>query len=111
MTVRSSRGDTLILRDDVESDLPLLFCVSSQNSRFIMDMSGCKMWFQTKEKAWKWQQQSIFLPPLSKTTHLAVAKILDTGSIELADLKDSFLLHKPFWKYFAFISKRFFIKT
>lgn len=101
LTVNFERGDRLVLRDNMDSNLPPVLYVSDWNSRYTFDLKNCKMLRQEEENGWIWQQVPFKLPNMSEMSPLAVAQILDTGNSDLPDLNESYKLHKPLLEAFT----------
>lgn len=96
LAVKTSRGDSLILKDDKESNLPVVIYISSQNNRYIIDMNNLKVYIQIKKNnGWVWEESYFSLPHMSDMTYLTVQQIFNTGESDLASLAESFALHKP----------------
>lgn len=93
LTARFKNGSNVSLTSYPNGNSPIITEISSSNARYIGRESEGKAWLAKADSNWQWQEIEATIPPQSKITTLLTENILNKGTCNLVEYKESKKIH------------------
>jgi hypothetical protein len=100
LSANSNNGDLLTITSYENSDAPILIEIHSDNARCIINEKDGKALLSKKTNYWDWETIDFKTMYQSGLTHLAVEKLINTGTCDLVDYGSSMKLHQSILQSF-----------
>jgi hypothetical protein len=97
----SPEGSRFVLTSFAQGEAPVVISIVTNTLRCLIRENEAKCWISEASTNWVWQEIDFVIPFQSQLTHLAIQKILDTGSCDLTTYEESSKLHKQLLKTFS----------